>query len=83
VVGPLGAPVVSDLSHQGFEPIVHVLWSFSLVDGESSELTLNELHSCDSDYLGAIMSRLDGVSTFFHGLQLVNLVVLIPTQGNK
>jgi hypothetical protein len=51
MVGPLGALEVADLVHFGLESIVHLLWPLSFVDGEPSDLSFNELHSCNLDDL--------------------------------
>lgn len=82
MVSPLGAPVVLDLIHQGFDPVIHLLWPF-YVDGEPSELTIDELHFCDLGDLVTVMRRLEGIPNLLGALQPVNLVVFFPTQRDK
>jgi hypothetical protein len=48
MVSPFGAPKVTDLVHQCLELVVHILLSFSFVDGKPSELLFVELYPCDS-----------------------------------
>jgi hypothetical protein len=41
MVIPLDAPEVAHLVHQGLESVVHCLWLLSLVEGESTEFSLD------------------------------------------
>jgi hypothetical protein len=80
MVSPLGAPEVLDLAHHCLESFVHLLWLFSFVEGESSELSFDHLHLSD---LVIFMHHLEGVTNLLHGLQLAYHVVLFSTQRGK
>jgi hypothetical protein len=51
VVIPFFAPEVAHLVHQGFEPVVHVLWLLPLAKSEATELPLNRFPLGDFGHL--------------------------------
>jgi hypothetical protein len=65
MVIPLGAPEVAHLIHQGLEPVVHGLWVLSLVEDESTELSLDGLSFGDLGHLVPFVRRLEDVPNFF------------------
>jgi hypothetical protein len=79
MICPFCASVILDLVHQGLEPIVHLLWSFSFVDGEPSKLSFNELHLGNLGDLVTFMHRLKCVSYLFGAFEPVHFVVFSPT----
>jgi hypothetical protein len=83
MVIPLGAPEVADLVHHHFEPVVHFLWLFSLVEDEPTEFSLDRFPLGDLCHFVSFVSRLVDVPNFFGTLQPLHLVVLLPTQGGK
>jgi hypothetical protein len=58
VVIPFFAPEVAHLVHQGFEPVVHVLWLLPLAKSEATELPLDRFPLGD---LGHLVSFVRGL----------------------
>ena len=59
------APEVAHLIHQGLEPVVHGLWLLSLVEDESTELSLDRLALADLGHLVPLMRRFEDTPNFF------------------
>jgi hypothetical protein len=51
MVIPFLAPEVAHLVHQGFEPVVHVLWLLPLAKSEATELPLDRFPLGDFGHL--------------------------------
>jgi hypothetical protein len=51
MVIPFLAPEVAHLVHQGFEPVVHVLWLLPLAKSEATELPLDRFPFGDFGHL--------------------------------
>jgi hypothetical protein len=68
MVIPLGAPKVADLVHHHFEPVVHCLWLFSLVEDEPTEFSLDRFALGDFGYFVPFMRCLEDVSNLFDTL---------------
>jgi hypothetical protein len=68
MVIPFGAPEVAYLVHHCFEPVVHCLWLFPLVEDESTKLPLDRLPLGDFGHLIPFVRDLEDVPNFFGGL---------------
>ena len=68
MVIPLSAPKVAYLVHQGLEPVVHCLWLLSLVEDESTELSLDRLPFGDFGHLVFFVCGLEDVLNIFGDL---------------
>ena len=66
MVGSLGALKVSDLVHHRLELVVHLLWLFSDVEGEPSEISFNYLHLGD---LVTFVRRIEAIPKFLGAFQ--------------
>jgi hypothetical protein len=51
MVIPFLAPEVAHLVHQGFEPVVHILWLLPLAKSEATELPLDRFPLGDFGHL--------------------------------
>jgi hypothetical protein len=65
MVVPFCAPEVAHLIHQGLESVVHGLWLLSLVEDESTELSLDRLPFGDLVHLVPFVRRFEVVPNFF------------------
>ena len=83
MVIPLRAPEAAYLVDHCFEPVVHCLWLFSLVEDEPTEFSLNRFVLGDFGHFVPFMRRLEDVPNFIGTLQFLHLVVLLLTQGSK
>jgi hypothetical protein len=64
----LGAPEVADLVHHGFEPVVHCLWLFSLVEDKPTEFSLDRFALSDFGHFVLFMRRPEDVPNLFGNL---------------
>jgi hypothetical protein len=83
MVIPFGAPKVAHLIHHCFEPIVHRLRLFSLVEDELTELSLDRHLLGDLGHLVPFMRRFEDVLNFFSIFQPLHLIILLSTQGGE
>lgn len=83
MAGPLGAPEVPYLVHRHLEPIVHLLWLFSFIEGEPSKLSFNHSHLSDFGDPITFVRRLEAIPNLLDVLQPLYFVALLPTQGSK
>jgi hypothetical protein len=81
MVIPFGAPEVAHLVDHCFESVVHRLWLLSLVEDESTELSLDRLALGDFGHLFPFMPRLENIPNFFDIFQPLHLIILLSTQG--
>jgi hypothetical protein len=65
MIYPYCFPVVADLVHQGFEPIVHFSWLFTPLHGEPPKFTFDKLHLGDNRHVNALVSDIQCVPNFF------------------
>jgi hypothetical protein len=74
MVSPLCAPEVVNLVHQQLEPVVHLLWPLSFVDGEPPKSSFDELHPYDFGDL-AFVHRLECVPNLLGSLQPADFAI--------
>lgn len=79
MIHPLIDSIVADLAHQGLEPVVHILWPFSLVHGEPPKIPFYELHLHDLGDLVTFVCYLECIQNILGIFQPIHLVVLLPT----
>jgi hypothetical protein len=79
MVIPFGAPEVAHLIHQGFEPVVHGLWLLSLVEDESTELSLDRLPFGDLGHLISLVRSFEYVLNLLGTFQPLHLIILLST----
>jgi hypothetical protein len=65
MVIPFGALEVAHLIDHCFEPVVHCLWLFSIVEEEPTEFSFDHLTLSDFGHLDPFMRRLEDVPNFF------------------
>ena len=79
MVIPFGAPEVAHLVHQGFEPVVHVLWLLPLAKPEATELHLDRLPLGDFGHLISFVRGLKHVPNLLGALQPLHFIILLST----
>jgi hypothetical protein len=77
VVVPLLTPEVAHLVHQGFEPVVHILWLFPLAKTKATELPLDRFPLGDLGEFITLVCGLEKVPNFLCILQPLHLVVFL------